>query len=179
MTWIAVNQADDGAFLYRYDRDEGVVVPGYSTVRHAGTLLALEQARGAGIGAADDVAARGLAWAEGQLTRLDGDRTALTADTGATALLVLALLERRSVDDSTADDDLLRQLGRFLLDVVTTDGAVVARWDLDADEPVAGSRSPFFTGEVLWAFARLHTALPDEGWDAPARRISALPGDRA
>ena len=59
-TWIAVNQADDGAFLYRYDRDDGVVVPGYSTVRHAGTLLALEQARGAGIDGADDVAARGL-----------------------------------------------------------------------------------------------------------------------
>ena len=25
---------------------------------------------------------------------------------------------------------------------------------------------------MLWALARLHTALPGEGWDAPARRIS-------
>ena len=170
--WIAANQAGDGAFLYRYDRDEEAVLPGYSTVRHAGTLLALEQARGAGVDEADEVAALALAWAEGQLTHLDEERTALTGDTGATALLTLALLERRSVDLTTADDGLLRRLGRFLVGAVTDDGAVVAHWDIDADEPVAGSRSPFFTGEVLWALARLQLALPGEGWGVTARRIS-------
>jgi hypothetical protein len=40
--WIARNQDPAGRFLYRYDRDEGEVLPGYNHVRHAGTLLALE-----------------------------------------------------------------------------------------------------------------------------------------
>ncbi len=170
--WIATNQADDGAFLYRYDRDAGAVLPGYSIVRHAGTLLALEQARGAGIREAGVVADRGLDWAERRLTRLDGRRDALTDATGATALLALTLIERRRIDDSTADDEQLRRLGRFLDGVVTADGAVVATWDLTEDQPVDGSRSPFFTGEVLWALAALHAELPAEGWDDPARRIS-------
>ena len=170
--WVGANQADDGAFLYRYDRDADAVLPGYSTVRHAGTLLALEQARGAGIDEAGVVADRGLDWAERQLTRLDGGREALTGDTGATALLALALIERRRVEGSTADDDRLRRLGRFLEGAVTDDGAVVAAWHIGEDRPVAGSRSPFFTGEVLWALAALHAELPAEGWDEPARRIS-------
>lgn len=170
--WLGANQADDGAFLYRYDRDAGAVLPGYSTVRHAGTLLALEQARGAGIDEAADIADRGLAWVEQQLTRLDGGREALTGSTGATALLALALIERRRIDGSTAHDARLRRLGRFLEGTVTADGAVVATWDLGADRPIAGSRSPFFTGEVLWALAALHAELPTEGWDAPARRVS-------
>ena len=41
--WIGTNQALDGRFLYRYDRAEHEAQPGYNYVRHAGTLLALEQ----------------------------------------------------------------------------------------------------------------------------------------
>lgn len=171
--WIAANQAADGAFLYRYDRAAGSVLPGYNIVRHAGTLLALEQARGAGVIEATGVADRAFGWAERRETDLAGDRAALTGDTGATALLVTALVEQRRVDGPTAaGDEHLRRHGRFLAGAVTDSGAVVARWDLDADRPVAGSRSPYFTGEVLWALARLHAELPAEGWDEPARRIS-------
>jgi hypothetical protein len=166
--WIAANQDPSGRFLYRYDRDEGHVVPGYNVVRHAGTLLALEQADRAGLSGAREAADRGEAWAIDRLTRLPGDRAALTADTGASALLVAALVERGG-DDHAA---LLADLGRFLESAVTDRGAVVARWDLDDDEPVAGSRSPFFTGEAMWALARLHATFPDEGWDVPARQIS-------
>ena len=97
---------------------------------------------------------------------------AFTADTGGTGLLVAALVEHRRATGDDAHDEVLRQLGRFLAATVTEEGAVVASWDLDADEPVAGSRSPFFTGEILWALARLHAEFPDEGWDEPARRIS-------
>jgi hypothetical protein len=170
--WIATNQAPDGEFLYRYDGDAGAVVPGYSIVRHAGTLLALEQARAAGIPEAARAAARGHEWAAARLTPLDGDRSALTGDTGATALLVVALVERRQVDRSDVDDDQLRELGRFLATTVTDDGAVFAQWDLGTDRPVAGTRSPFFTGEVLWALARLHTTFPTEGWDEPTHRVA-------
>lgn len=172
--WIGVNQAPDGTFLYRYDRSVGEVVPGYNTVRHAGTLLALEQARAAGVEAADEPAERGLDWALGQLEELRGGRVALTGETGASALLVTALAERRLIDGPRAaeDDEVLLALGRFLLGTVTERGGVVAAWDLEADEPVVGSTSPFFTGEVLWALARLHVAFPDGGWDEPARKVA-------
>jgi hypothetical protein len=170
--WIAANQSPDGEFMYRYDRDAAAVLPGYNIVRHAGTLLALEQARGAGIEAATRAADRGIAWATRRLTPLGGHRAALTGDTGATALLVAALVERRQVDRSDVDDDQLRQLGRFLGSTVTERGAVVARWDLATDRAIAGTRSPFFTGEVMWALARLHATFPDEGWDEPAHRVA-------
>jgi hypothetical protein len=170
--WIAANQAPDGRFLYRYDRAQRTVLPGYSVVRHAGTLLALEQASARGVADTAGAADRATEWALDQLTALPDDRAALTAETGGTALLVAALVERRQVDPASVDDDLLRRLGRFLRSAVTADGAVVATWDLATDRGIDGSRSPFFTGEVMWALARLHTILPDEGWDEPARRIS-------
>jgi len=171
--WIAENQEADGRFLYRYDRDEHEVLPGYNYVRHAGTLLALEQADAAGLDRAGAAAERATAFAVDELTELDGGRWAFTADTGGTGLLVAAMVEHRRATGSVAHDSLLRGLGRFMVSTVTDEGAVVARWDLAADEPVAGSRSPFFTGEILWALARLHAEFPDEGWDEPARRISA------
>lgn len=170
--WIAENQADDGRFLYRYDRDEGEVLPGYNYVRHAGTLLALEQAAAVGLDNAAPAAEQATAFALDELTELEGDRWAFTADTGGTGLLVAALVEHRRATGSTNSDPLLRGLGRFLADTVTERGAVVALWDLETDAAVAGSRSPFFTGEILWALARLHAEFPDEGWDEPARRIS-------
>jgi len=171
--WIAENQDANGRFLYRYDRDEHEVLPGYNYVRHAGTLLALEQADAAGLDRAGDAAERATDFAVDELTELAEGRWAFTADTGGTGLLVAAMVEHRRATGSEAHDPLLRGLGRFLVGTVTDEGAVVARWDLAADEPVAGSRSPFFTGEVLWALARLHAEFPAEGWDEPARRISA------
>lgn len=170
--WIAGNQAEDGQFLYQWDRDEGAAGTGYNFVRHAGTLLALEQAAAHGLDGAADAADAGTTWALERLTTLGDDRLAFTADTGGTGLLVDALVERRRATGDEDRDDVLRSLGRFLAGTVTDEGAVVARWDLADDEPVAGSRSPFFTGEVMWALARLHAELPGEGWDEPARRIS-------
>lgn len=172
VAWLATNQADDGSFLYRYDRSTGTAEPTYNVVRHAGTLLALEQAAAAGVDGAADAADAGRAWALDALTRLDDGREALTADTGASALLVAALVERRRRTGTTVDDEQLAALGRFLTSAVTDDGAVEARWDLEADRAVAGERSPFFTGEVAWALARLHAEFPDQGWDGPARRVS-------
>ena len=171
--WVAENQAADGRFLYRYDRDTGEVLTGYNFVRHAGTLLALEQGAAHGLDGAAEAAERARDWAEARLTRLARDRAAFTADTGGTGLLVAALVERRRATGSTEYDDLLSSLGRFLVDTVTPGGAVTALWDLDADEAVAGSRSPFFTGEIMWALARLRAEFPDAGFGEPARRISA------
>lgn len=171
VSWIGENQSADGRFLYRYDRRTSSVVPGYVIVRHAGTLLALEQARSHGVAGAAEAADRGTAWALAQLTELEGGRAALTDDVGGTALLVAALVEHRRAADDRTHDEVLGALGRFLASAVTDDGAVVATWDLAADAPIAGSRSPFFTGEVLLALAMLHTDFPDGGWDHAAARV--------
>ncbi len=170
--WLGANQADDGQFLYRYDSDEEAVVPGYNQVRHAGTLVALEQADRDGIPGAREVADAGLGWALERVHRLPGDRAAFDTETGGSALLVAALVERRRLSGDHSHDEVLRQLGRFLVSALTDDGAVEARWDLVADEPLVGTRSPFYTGETMWALARLHAEFPDEGWDVPARRVS-------
>jgi hypothetical protein len=170
--WVGANQALDGRFLYRYDRAEHEAQPGYNYVRHAGTLLALEQGAAAGLEGAAETAAAGFAFVEDHLTELPDGRTAFTADTGGTGLLVAALVERRRRTGDESNDELLQDLGRFLEGTVTDEGAIVARWDLETDEPVADTRSPFFTGEILWALARLHAEFPDGGWDVPARRVS-------
>ncbi len=170
--WIGANQQDDGAFLYRYDRSTQEVLPGYNFVRHAGTTLALEQAAAHGLDGAAETSERAITWALDRLTELSDDRQAFTADTGGTGLLVAALVEHRRATGDDQHDEVLHQLGRFLATTVTEEGAVTASWDLDADQPVPDSRSPFFTGEIMWALARLHAEFPDEGWDEPARRIS-------
>lgn len=172
--WLAGNQHPDGAFLYRWDRDDDRDLGGYNIVRHAGTMMALEQAAAAGIEpeAAEAAAAAGLRWARSRLTHFDDGRVAFGAETGASALLVAALSVHRRATGDEANDLLLQGLGRFLAGTVTPTGAVVATWDLLADEPVAGSRSPFFTGETLWALARLRGDFPDGPWAEPARRVS-------
>jgi hypothetical protein len=170
--WLGANQGADGRFLYRYDRDQQRVLPGYVITRHAGTLVALEQARALGVPGAADTADRGTAWALDELTPLSDGRAALTDDVGATALLAAALVERDRTVGDHRDDQVLARLGRFLASAVAADGAVIATWDLVADRPVEGTRSPFATGEVLWALAQLHSELPGMGFDEPARRVS-------
>jgi hypothetical protein len=180
--WLAVNQRDDGAFLYRYDRDRAEDLGGYNVVRHAGVLLALAQAEAAGVEGAGDSFRSGMGWVDERIVPV-GDGAALaeggTADTGATALLVAALVEWREATGDTDRDALLRDLGAFLADRVTEDGAVVALADVARGDDVAGSRSPFSTGEAAWALAALHTTFPAEGWDDPAREVLAyLAADR-
>lgn len=174
--WLARNQQSDGAFLYRYDREEARDLGQYNIVRHAGVLLSLAQAEDAGIDGAGDAFASGLRWADERIVPVDGGAALVdgpTADTGATALLVAALAEWRVATGDRGNDDLMRDLGTFLADRVTEQGAVVALVDLDDGDgtPLTDSRSPFTTGEAAWALARLHTAFPDEGWDVPARQV--------
>jgi hypothetical protein len=172
--WIARTQQDDGEFLYRYDRSTGEpdTTLGYNYVRHAGTILALEQAAAAGLDGAEEAAQSATDWALDRVTELDDDRLAFTESTGGTGLLVNGLVEHRKETGDESNDEELLAMGRFLEGTVTDEGAVTASWDFDTDEPVEGSRSPFFTGEILWALARLHAEFPDEGFDEPALRIS-------
>jgi hypothetical protein len=173
--WLARNQDSDGSWTYRYDTGTDEIATDYNLVRHAGVMLSLYQAAGAGVDRAARVADRGLRYARARIVRNDwaafgwpGTRL----ETGATALLAAALLERRATSGDRSLDPMLNDLGRFLVGQVREDGAVLSLWDPDTGAPVPDQYDRFATGETLWALARLHRVFPGAGWDAPARRVS-------
>jgi hypothetical protein len=129
-----------------------------------------------------DGGARALAAAdeglEHMLRRLDpaGDgealveRGATTARSGASALMVAALLDRRLATGDHQYDEDLRALGRFLAGQVGEGGRVAEELDLTTGEPT-DALSRYATGEVGWALARLHSTFPTEAWDRSARAV--------
>jgi hypothetical protein len=175
--WASRMQGDDGRWIYRYDADADADLEIYEHVRHAGLTMSLYQAAVAGHAGALATAGRGEAYLRQFLVDRDGWTAVAPAvdgvryDIGATALFASALLMKRDVVASPDDDALLGRLGRFLVANTMPDGSVTAAWDPIAGGPVAGSSSPFFTGEALWALARLETAFPGE-WRDPALRIA-------
>ncbi len=170
--WFAANIEADGDFLYRYDRDRAQPEPGYNDTRHAGVLLSLWQAERASIEGAGEVATRAFARVERRLVDTSVGPAfggGPTLPSGATGLLVAALDERRLATGATDLDELLVSLGHTLAATVNDDGSVSA--DIDRRTGPGDHRSPFFTGEVMWALARLHLTFPTEGFDEPALRI--------
>lgn len=177
--WLVRNQDPAGDWLYRYDRSSDRDLGDYNEVRHAGVAMSLYQAaRLLPAPAADRALASadaGVAWASTR-TRPAAGGVAFGSDnrvrTGATALLVAGLLERRTGTGSTVHDDDLMTYGRFLVASVEPSGAVLATWDHDAGAFVPGDYSPFFTGEVFWALAMLDSVFPGEGFGGAADRVS-------
>ncbi|MFP4513870.1 MAG: hypothetical protein ACLFRV_13060 [Acidimicrobiales bacterium] len=173
--WLDRNQLDDGRWLYRYDANDDEVVDDYNTVRHAGVVMSLYQAASFDIDGALELADAGTGYALDHLVRHDDwaafEPSADRVTTGASALLVAGLAERRMHTGEDRYDDAMRDLSRFLVAHVEPSGAVIESWDRRRREPRHGLRSPFFTGEVYWALASMHLLFPDEGWDEPALRI--------
>jgi small neutral amino acid transporter SnatA (MarC family) len=174
--WFVRNQEPDGTWLYLYDAESDRAADDYNVVRHAGGVMGLYQAAGTGIPGALDSADRGLGWAQDHLIERDdwaalsyGGRTA----TGATALLVAGLVERRDATGDDRHDDLLAKLGRFLAAQIEPSGAVLASYDVRSGAPEPGVYSAYFTGEAYWALARLHRLAPGDPWGDLADRIGA------
>ena len=172
VAWFGANINDDGTFVYRYDRAEKRSLGGYNDVRHAGVLLSLYQAESAGIDGAAEIADRGLDYVDERL--LDTPigpvfGRGAVARSGSVGLLAAALDERRRTAGADDRDPLLLALGRTLTGVVNADGSVGA--SIDTSTGATSGRSPFFTGEVLWALARLHLTFPHENFDEPALRV--------
>lgn len=175
--WASRTQGPDGRFIYRYnartDTDRGF----YEFVRHAGLTMALYQAAGAGVDGARAIAEKADAYARAHLVAAGGGHALAPVvddgqyDIGATALFLNALLYRRALGDVADDDMLLVDLGRFLVANVAPSGAVAAYWDARAAAPITSTSSPFYTGEALWAIARLERLFPGE-WRDPALRIA-------
>ena len=99
------------------------------------------------------------------LTRIDGARAPL----GGSALLLVALAERRLATGDPRHDTLMGELGAFLVRMQRPDGGFHIAWDVRRDRPDTTSTSPCFPGEALWALALLHEAIPDPRWEAAAR----------
>jgi hypothetical protein len=119
----------------------------------------------------------GLGWVQRNLVRHD-DWAAFAgpgndADAGANALVIAALMQRRLAGGDGRYDDLARSLGRFLLSQMRADGSVVEYWRPSTGRAVPGVYGKFSTGETFYALALLDRVFPDEGWEAPARRVVA------
>lgn len=175
VAWLERNQNADGTWLYRYDRENDVEVDDYNTVRHAGVVMSLYQADRFGMDGALAVADAGTEFALDNLVRHDDwiafEPTSNRVTTGAAALLVAGLAERRMATDDDRYDQVMADLSRFLVVHVEPTGAVIESWDRRNERPLAGVYSPFFTGEVYWALSLMHLLFPDDGWDEPADRI--------
>jgi len=174
--WFVRNQETDGAWLYLYDAENDSIPAEYNEVRHAGVTMGLYQAAAAGLPGALRSADRGTEWALDRLLRRDG-WAALEGDgrvtTGATALLAAGLAIRREATGDARYDDVMGELGRFLVAQTEPSGAVLASYDTARGAPVPDEYSKYYTGEAYWALARLHLAFPDEDWGAAADRIGA------
>ena len=166
--WMKRNQHADGTYVYLYFGDTDTVPVEYNEVRHAGVTMSLYQAAGrledAGALAAAD---RGLEWMRSHLVRRDGwaalDWPGGEPKLGATALMAAGLAERRVATGDESHDDLMRELGRFMLALQHADGGFYNGWRVAAGEPVPGT-SKYYPGEAFWALTLLDKAFPGEGW---------------
>jgi hypothetical protein len=176
--WLVANQHADGTYAYAVDR-AGDDVGGYNNVRHAGVTLSLYQAaavepkgeRGRFAAAAD----RALDWMLDRLRRRD-DWAALSegnvAPLGGSALMLAALEERRALTDDDRHDEVMRELGNFLVAMQRENGDFYVSYGLATGGPDRAGISQYYAGESLWALARLQNALPDPGYRRAAERAA-------
>lgn len=170
--WIVVNQRDDGQFLYDFHRGRDEASDDYNLVRHAGVTMSLYQMVRSGEIRYLDAAERGLAWMLERLEPSGGGGRAFTdsnrAKLGASSLLAVSLAQRRLATADPQHDQLMQDLGRFILEQQRPDGSMLNFHDIDAGEPVPDETSVFATGEALWALALLHELFPQRGFEEPA-----------
>lgn len=174
MEWAARNQQPDGRYTYLYDAAADAPIDDYNIVRHAGVTMSMYQVAGRmnrpDLLEAGDI---GLAWMIDHLQRKD-DWAAL-ADTpratlGSSALMLVALADRRLATGDNQHDDVMREVGRFLMAMQRDDGGFYIAWQFDRDDFDRVGTSVYYPGEALWGLALLHEALPDTGADVAARR---------
>ena len=173
--WIQRALRDDGSYVYSYDAETDSLPDDYNEVRHAGVTMALYQNAGrTGDLAALAEADRAVEWMTAQLHRRDGwaaltRTTGTRAPLGGSALMLVALAERRLATGEGRYDELMRELGAFLVAMQRPDGGFHVAWEVRAGQPDRLGSSRYFPGEALWALALLHEALPEERWERAAR----------
>ncbi len=177
--WMVRNQLPDGRYVYAYNAEQGLFLPSYSEVRHAGVTMALYQAAGRYADAdALTAAGLGLAWMLPNLKRAHGWAALVSPDDpgearlGGSALALVGLAERRLATGEVAYDGVMHELARFLVAVQREDGGFHVAWRFTDDAPDTEATSKYFPGEAFWALALMHEAFPGEGWDLAARKAA-------
>lgn len=163
-----------GRYVYRYDVVNDEIPDDYNAVRHAGVTMALYQAAGRIDPSALAPADAALEWMIEQLHRRDGWAALLSpggtrAKLGASALMLVALAERRLATADPRHDALMHELAAFLAVMQRDDGGFDVAWDVRRGAADRTGVSRFFPGEAFWALALMHEAFPGEGWDARTR----------
>ncbi|MCC6383280.1 MAG: hypothetical protein IT304_12305 [Dehalococcoidia bacterium] len=174
--WIARVQRPDGSYLYEYNAAQDAETPAYNVVRHAGVTMSLYQLAAGGVPDFLPAADRATAWMVARLYRHDDWQALQDADggieTGASALMLAGLAQRRLATNDPTFDFVMRALARFLLAMQQADGSYLLTWDRAASAPDPRERSKYATGEAFWALALMHRLFPGEGWDAAARAVA-------
>lgn len=177
--WIERALRPSGRYVYIYDAETDRQPNAYNEVRHAGVTMALYQSAGrGGDQRAFETADTALQWMLDHLYRQDGwaaltDPNGGRAKLGGTALMLNALAERRlATGGDPAYDEVMAELGRFLVWMQRDDGGFHIAFDVGPREPDLVGTSRYFPGEALWALALLHEALPDPTWEQAARRAA-------
>ncbi len=174
--WMKRNLKPDGTYLYIYLADTDTIPEEYNEVRHAGVTMSLYQAAGR-LGDAEALAAadRGLEWMRAHLVRRDTwaalDWPGGEPNLGATALMAAGLAERRAATGDHSYDELMRELGRFLVALQLGDDGFAVGWSIAKGLAVPGT-SKYYPGEAFWALTLLDKAFPGQGWDEAAGRAA-------
>jgi hypothetical protein len=173
--WLHRGIRPDGRFLYGYTPANDEVSADYNDVRHAGALYSLYQAAVEVDPIWAETGDRALRRVLDNLFQ-HGDWTAFAPagtqpQTGANSLVIAALIHRRQVTGDTRHDELLRQLGRFLVAQQQPNGSILKYWNPRTEAPEPGNFGKFAPGESFWALTMLDAAFPDEGWGGAARAI--------
>ena len=181
ISWLSVNQNSDGTFLYRYDAEQDADLGGYNWVRHAGTILALEQARGQGFDtaiasseAAIDVAFKHVIRMSTEGAEVAGLIDGARISTGGTALFALALMERRDATSSSEFDEDIHALLRFLESSLKArdDGSMIVQADANLNGEFASDAVGLFaTSQTLFALAQAERLFPGEHWGDHSHQI--------
>ena len=177
--WIERSLRPSGRYVYIYDANTDSQPNLYNEVRHAGVTMALYQSAGRGADQrAFETADEALVWMLDHLYRQDGwaalaDQNGGRAKLGGTALMLNALAERRlATGGDSSYDEVMRELGSFLVWMQREDGGFHIAFDVGPRAPDLVGTSRYFPGEALWALALLHEALPDPQWEQAARRAA-------
>ncbi len=169
--WASRNLAEDGRFLYRYDSETREDLGGYNLVRHVAMSNALYQMVAAGYDEFLEPADRSMDYLFGLLIDTPEGKTFAWPNgqgmVGGTGLMALALIHRREATGDLTYDELIVDLGRFVVAQQEPTGALLAFWDPSTQAPVPGQYGQFATGEAFWALVRLDQTFPDSGFASP------------
>jgi hypothetical protein len=179
--YLVEHMAPSGRYIYLANlatgRQSDPARGGYSLPRHAGTtyflaeLYRITQApfllepieRGIGH-LADLVVAGGCGGttAEGTNFVCVSDRGHATSDLGSTALAVVALAEYKRATGSSRFEELMTEMGEFLLYMQREDGSFAHRYNVHTRTIDQEAELLYYSGEASLALARLYVVTKDK-----------------